>query len=76
MRFVILLLAAACLSAPLAASAAPAASFRPPGIAATADGMIELASPRCGPRAHYVRGHRARNGQWINGRCVRDRRHG
>jgi len=28
----------------------------------------------CGPRAHYIRGHRARNHQWIKGRCVRDRR--
>jgi hypothetical protein len=75
MRIAILLLAAVCFSAPLAASTASASYLRPPGVATTVDGDIEVASPRCGPRAHFVRGHRARNGQWIKGLCVRDRRH-
>jgi hypothetical protein len=75
MRAAFLILAAACIFTPLAMGTASAAIQRPPVVAAGENGAIELASPRCGPRAHYVRGHRARNGQWIKGRCVRDRRH-
>jgi len=39
----------------------------------TAPDVIDVAV-RCGPHAHYIRGHRARNHRWIKGRCVRDRR--
>jgi len=29
---------------------------------------------KCGPHAHYVRGHRNRAGHYVRGHCVRDRR--
>src|SRR5260221_658141 len=35
--------------------------------------IVEPAGVHCGRHAHYIRGHRARNGQWIRGRCVRNR---
>ena len=35
--------------------------------------IVEVAV-HCGPHAHYVRGHRNRAGQYVKGRCVRDRR--
>jgi hypothetical protein len=75
MRFAALLLIAACAAAPLAPSPARAVPLSAPALATAPDGpVIEIAGPRCGPHAHYVRGHRARNGQWIKGRCVRNKR--
>jgi hypothetical protein len=35
--------------------------------------LVEVAV-NCGPRAHYIRGHRAKGGEWIKGRCIRDKR--
>jgi hypothetical protein len=75
MRLAALLLIAACAAAPLAPSPARAAPLRAPALAtAPSAAIVDIAGPRCGPRAHYVRGHRARNGQWIKGRCIRDKR--
>jgi len=74
MRAAMLFLVAACLAAPLAANSAQAANLRPLGIETAQDAVVE-AAVRCGPRAHYVRGHRARNGQFIRGQCVRFRPH-
>ena len=34
--------------------------------------VVESAG-RCGPHAHYVRGHRTRSGHWVRGHCVRFR---
>jgi hypothetical protein len=34
--------------------------------------IVEVAV-HCGPHACYIRGHRARTGHWIKGRCVRTR---
>lgn len=31
------------------------------------------AGVRCGPGAHYVRGHHAPNGAWVPGHCVPNR---
>ena len=54
----------------------------PPVQAAPLATRLDLGSPapnisevavRCGRGAHYVRGHRARNGHWIKGRCVWNR---
>ena len=36
---------------------------------------VIAAAVKCGPHAHYIRGHRNKAGQWVLGRCVRDRRH-
>jgi hypothetical protein len=36
---------------------------------------IEQVAVKCGPHAHYVRGHRGKDGHHVLGRCVRDRRH-
>lgn len=75
MRFAAALLIAACFAAPLSISAARAVPLSAAGIEAAPFPSIEaVAGPRCGPRAHYVRGHRARNGHWIKGRCVRNKR--
>jgi hypothetical protein len=71
MRFALFLLAGISLAAPLAP--AQAATPRAPAVETNADGIIEAATVHCGRHAHYVRGHRARNGQWIRGRCVRNR---
>jgi hypothetical protein len=35
--------------------------------------IIEVAV-HCGPHAHYVRGHRNHAGQYVKGRCIRDKR--
>jgi hypothetical protein len=77
MRCAAALLIAACFAAPLSISAARAVPLSATGIeAAPSSSIEEVAGPKCGPRAHYVRGHRARNGHWIKGRCIRDtRRH-
>ncbi len=63
------------LAAPIGAPTAVEAATPSLGLEMTrnAPDVIDVAV-HCGPRAHYVRGHRARNHQWIKGRCVRDRR--
>ena len=63
-------------SAAFAAMAAtPAAAMAPAPLAVTADNPAVIdAAVRCGPRAHYVKGHRDRHGHYIKGRCVRDKR--
>jgi hypothetical protein len=73
MRLLPLLVVGACLAFPLSVEAAPLApSDRDLG----ASSRIELAAgPKCGPHAHYVRGHRNHAGQYVKGRCIRDRRH-
>jgi hypothetical protein len=74
MRLAALLLIAIA-AVPLAPSPVRAASPSAPELAAAPGAaIVEIAGPRCGPRAHYVRGHRARNGKWIKGRCIRDKR--
>jgi hypothetical protein len=72
MRLLPTLLVAAFLAVPFTAEAAPAAMSKP-DIAASSN-IEQVAGPRCGPRAHYVRGHRDRHGHYIKGRCVRDHR--
>jgi hypothetical protein len=72
MRNAAFLAAAICLAV-LVPTSPGNATIRPAGIESSSP-IIDVAGPRCGPRAHYVRGHRARNGQWIKGRCIRDRR--
>ncbi len=75
MRFAAPLLIAACLAAPLSLTVARAVPLSAPGLAAApAAAIVETAGPRCGRGAHYVRGHRVRNGNWIKGRCLRNRR--
>jgi hypothetical protein len=71
MRLALLLLAGISLAAPLAP--VQAATLRAPVVEANAGDIIEAATVHCGRHAHYIRGHRARNGQWIRGRCVRNR---
>jgi hypothetical protein len=43
------------------------------GMSGTSPEIVEVAV-HCGPHARYIRGHRARTGHWIKGRCVRTRR--
>jgi len=74
MRFAMLLLIGACLMSPVTTTSAQAAPLQPLGIEADANSIVEVAGPRCGRYSHYVRGHRGRNGQWIKGHCVRNRR--
>jgi hypothetical protein len=73
MRFALILLAGISLAAPLAGAPAQAATLHPVAVETTANDVVEAARVDCGRRAHYVRGHRARNGQWIRGQCVRNR---
>ena len=72
MRFALLLLAGVAL-APLASTPAPAATLQPVAIQADAKDIVGAARVDCGRRAHYVRGHRTRHGQWVRGQCVRNR---
>lgn len=74
MRFAALLLIGFCVTAPLSLSA-QATTLRPLGVETSRSTSIEEAAVRCGPHAHYVRGHRLKNGQYVRGRCVRDKRH-
>lgn len=73
MRFTLVLLAGIALAAPLAGAPAQAATLRPLAVEAKANDIVEADGVNCGRRAHYVRGHRARHGQWIRGQCVRNR---
>ncbi|MEJ0071892.1 MAG: hypothetical protein WDO24_27775 [Pseudomonadota bacterium] len=61
------------LAAPLASPAAQAA-MPSAGLDFNATPNLVEVAVRCGPRAHYIRGHRARSGEWIKGRCIRDKR--
>jgi hypothetical protein len=73
MRFALILLAGISLAAPLAGASAQATTLRPVAVETNTNDVVEAAGVNCGRRAHYVRRHRARNGQWIRGRCVRNR---
>jgi hypothetical protein len=73
MRLLSLLLVGASLVLPLSVQAAPGA-MPTPDMNSSSD-IVQVAGPRCGPHAHYVRGHRNHEGHYIKGRCVRDRRH-
>jgi hypothetical protein len=78
MRFTALVLITASLAVPIPVSAAHAVPPSAAGIEAAPSSDIqpdiqEAAAPRCGRHAHYVRGHRARNGRWVKGVCVRNR---
>lgn len=76
MRVAALLFIAACFASPLSTSSARAVPLGSLGIeAASSSDIQEVAGPRCGRGAHYVRGHHARNGHWIRGQCVRNRHH-
>lgn len=55
-------------SAPLPALAIPSLAPNTEAHSAVTDAGV-----RCGPGAHYVRGHHARNGAWIPGHCVPNR---
>jgi hypothetical protein len=44
-----------------------------PGIETRAGAYEHVHDRRCGPHHHWVRGHHLTNGQWVRGRCVRDR---
>jgi hypothetical protein len=69
-----LLLIGICLAVALPTSS-QSATLHPAGIESQSSNVIEVAGPRCGRYAHYVRGHRSRrDGHWIRGHCVRDRR--
>ena len=71
MRFTALTLAALFALAPLPGRAFPTGGVLPPGGNAN---VIE-AAVKCGPHAHYVRGHRDhKTHEWIKGRCIRDHR--
>jgi hypothetical protein len=61
------------LAAPFGSPAAQAAMPSAGLVLKGAPNVVEVAV-RCGRGAHYVRGHRARNGRWIKGRCVWNRR--
>jgi hypothetical protein len=43
------------------------------GMSSGSPNVAEIAV-HCGPHARYVKGHRARTGHWIKGRCVATRR--
>ncbi len=73
MRIAMFIAAAICLAATFPTPSS-AATMRPPGITTASPDIVEVAGPRCGPHAHYIRGHRARSGGWIKGRCVRNHR--
>ncbi len=71
MRIVWLSIIALALSLPIAAQAVtPAAD----GLATSArPAAIERIAVHCGRHAHYVRGHRNRDGRYVKGRCIRNR---
>jgi hypothetical protein len=73
MRFAMLLLVGSCLISPVTTMPAHATPLQSLGIETEARAFVEVAGPRCGRYSHYVRGHRARNGRWIRGHCVRNR---
>jgi hypothetical protein len=74
MRLTAMLFAAALgfAAQPISVEAAPAMPF--PAGNGSSGPIIEVAV-NCGPHAHYIRGHRIKGGQYVKGRCVRDRRH-
>ena len=57
----------------LAAASVPASAVPSLAPVPEARSMLTEAGVRCGPGAHYVRGHHARNGAWIPGHCVPNR---
>jgi hypothetical protein len=72
MRLLSLLLVGAFLAFPIETEAAPFAMSK--ADMSPSSSIEPVAGPRCGPRAHYVRGHRNRAGHYVKGHCVRDRR--
>jgi hypothetical protein len=71
MRLAALLIFGTMASASLAVPAPAAAIVPPVTQAAPSPNVIEVA--RCPRGTHYARGHRNRFGQWVHGRCVRNR---
>jgi len=76
MRIVKWIALALLLAAPICVPTAAGAATPSLGLGMTAGtpNVVEAAG-RCGRYSHYVGGHRARNGRWIRGHCVRNRRH-
>lgn len=73
MRFALPLLIGFILACPISVDAA---TLRPSSTdTEMSSNIVDVAGPRCGRYHHYVRGHHARDGRWIRGHCVRNRRH-
>lgn len=70
MRVSVSLLAGIMLLAPVAAQATPAGLD---ALAAQGSSPIIEVAVKCGPHAHYIKGHRDKHGHYIKGRCVKDR---
>jgi hypothetical protein len=63
------------LAAPVATPAAVEAATASLGLGmSSASPDVAEIAVHCGPHARYVKGHRARTGHWIKGRCVATRR--
>ena len=69
MRLTASVLAIVFALAPMPGWAFPNAGSLPAGGANIIDAAV-----KCGPHAHYVRGHRDKNHHYVKGRCIRDRR--
>jgi hypothetical protein len=66
--------ALACLALAGMVPEASAAAAGVPRVEAGSSPNIVQVDRRCGPRAHFVPRHRARDGRMIRGHCVRNRR--
>jgi hypothetical protein len=73
MRYAALMVAVSALVAVVSAPS-NAATLRPVAVDGGASPVIE-AAVRCGPHAHYVRGHRNHSGHYVKGHCVRNHHH-
>jgi hypothetical protein len=72
LRLTALTFAALFALAPVSGQALPT----PGGLPLPSNGNVIEAAVKCGPHAHYVRGHRdQKSHEWIKGRCIRDPRH-
>ena len=71
MRVSVSLLAGFMLLAPVAAVASPVGLGTP---AARDSSPVIEAAVKCGPHAHYVKGHRNKSGHYVKGRCVKNHR--
>lgn len=71
MRVSVSLLAGFMLLAPVAAQASPAGLD---ALAGQGTSAITEVAVKCGPHAHYVKGHRDKNHHYVKGRCVKDHR--
>jgi hypothetical protein len=72
LRVSVSLLAAFMLLAPVAAQASPVGLD---SLAGQSSSAITEVAVKCGPNAHYVKGHRDKNHRYVKGRCVKNRRH-